>query len=188
MLGVDWLGSLGPVTFDFNNLQVQFQQRDEKVTLQGNSQPSKPTLQQMTAKQYVRSCQRQGHGFIYLIQSTTKADQGTVQARERTIQEQCNLNSLIQKYEDFFSTPVGLPLKRSIEHSIELKEGTEPFSTRPYRNSYDQKNEIEKLIGEMLEIGIIRPSSSPFASPILLVKKKDGSWRFCIDYRSNYKE
>lgn len=75
-----------------------------------------------------------------------------------------------------------MPPQRDFDHYIPLKPNTSPFSIRPYRYSHDQKNEIEKLVLEMLRSGIIRPGQSPFSSPILLVKKKDGSWRFCADY------
>jgi len=60
-------------------------------------------------------------------------------------------------------------------HRIALKKGTDPVNVRPYRYAFYQKDEMSRA-------GIIRPSSSPFLSPVLLVKKKDGSWRLCTDY------
>ena len=74
--------------------------------------------------------------------------------------------------------------KREIDHAINLKEGAAIPHVRPYRYPYFQKNEIETIIEEMLSAGIIRPSISPYSSPIILVKKKDGGWRFCVDYRA----
>jgi len=56
-------------------------------------------------------------------------------------------------------------------------------NARSYRYAPAQKSEIEKQLAEMLTNGTIRPSSSPYASPVLLVRKKDGSWCFCVDYR-----
>lgn len=65
-----------------------------------------------------------------------------------------------------------------------MKPETNLVTMRPYWYAYHQKEEMEKLVDEMLASGVIRPSSSPYSSPILLVKKKDGGWRFCVDYRA----
>jgi hypothetical protein len=80
--------------------------------------------------------------------------------------------------------PLGRPPDRGFEHSIELEEGAKPMITTPYRHSRRFKDEIEKAIKELLAMGHIRPNNKPFASSVVLVLKKDGTMRLCIDYRA----
>ncbi|GJZ20948.1 putative mitochondrial protein [Tanacetum coccineum] len=60
---------------------------------------------------------------------------------------------------------------------------TPPINVRPYRHPPNQKDAIEGMVKELMDSGVIRASQSPFSSPIVMVKKKDGTWRMCIDYR-----
>lgn len=83
-----------------------------------------------------------------------------------------------------FSTPHGLPPNRPHDHHIHLIPNAGPVNARPYRYPHFQKEVMAKLIAEMLKEGLIRPSNIPYSFPVLLVKKKDGSWRFCVDYRA----
>jgi hypothetical protein len=93
------------------------------------------------------------------------------------------IKDLIHQYGQIFQEPTTLSPSKQYDHSISLLPNYAPVNSRPYRYSAEQKNEIERQVAAMLKAGTIVPSLSPFASPVLLVKKKDNSWRFCVDYR-----
>ena len=90
---------------------------------------------------------------------------------------------LLKDFEDIFQEPKQLPPAREIDHHIILK-GADPVNVRPYRYTYFQKAKIETQVHDMLKLGLTRSSTGPFSSPVLLVKKKDGTWRFCTNYRA----
>lgn len=91
--------------------------------------------------------------------------------------------SMLAQFEDIFNEPKDLPPIRGVEHQILLKEGSMPKQMYPYRYSHSSKDEIERIVQELLSTGVVRHSQSPFASPVLLVRKKDSTWRMCVDYR-----
>lgn len=91
---------------------------------------------------------------------------------------------LLSKFSSVFQVPTRLPPQRDQDHAIPLVDESQVVKVKPYRYPHSQKEQIEKMVKDMLEQGITQPSTSPFSSPIILVKKKDGTWRFCTDYRA----
>jgi hypothetical protein len=94
-----------------------------------------------------------------------------------------DVQTVLSQYQDVFQAPHSLPPQRFYDYHIPLLPGSAPVNSRPYKYSPQHKDEIERQVQQLLADGLITQSCSPFASPVLLVLKKDGSWRFCIDYR-----
>jgi hypothetical protein len=90
---------------------------------------------------------------------------------------------VVRQFSHLFQEPTSVPPSRDVDHHIPLVPGAQPVNIRPYKYSPQQKSEIEKQVEDMLKRRVIQHSVSSFASPVLLVKKKDGTWRFCVDYR-----
>ncbi|GJY67612.1 putative reverse transcriptase domain-containing protein [Tanacetum coccineum] len=85
-------------------------------------------------------------------------------------------------YNSSFNVITGLPLARPVEFQIDLIPGVAPVARAPYRLAPSKMKELSELLQELSDKGFIRPSSSPWGAPVLFFKKKDGSFRMCIDY------
>lgn len=119
--------------------------------------------------------------------STASADDNTVplDLSDSTLTEgeQAQLRSLVAEYRDIFAlSPDELGRTGLVQHHIDTGDNP-PIRQRPYRVSEHQRGIIEEHVTDMLNRGIIQPSVSPWASPVVLVKKKDYTDRFCVDFR-----
>ncbi|KAI3813313.1 hypothetical protein L1987_18033 [Smallanthus sonchifolius] len=91
---------------------------------------------------------------------------------------------IIKDYPEVFPDDLpGLPPIRKVEFRIDLVPGATPIAKSPYRLAPSEMKELSTQLQELLDKGFIRPSFSPWGAPILFVKKKDGSFHMCIDYR-----
>jgi hypothetical protein len=90
---------------------------------------------------------------------------------------------VVSEFSDVFPKDLrGMPPERKVEFAIKLLPGTAPIFKRAYRVSGPELVELKKQVDELSEKGCIRPSTSPWATPVLFVEKKDGTRRMCIDY------
>jgi hypothetical protein len=95
-----------------------------------------------------------------------------------------DLQGIIDKNSKVFEDiPKGLPPTQNHDHDSHLILHSVTPNIRPYRYPYAQKSEIERMVEEMLEASIIRPTQSSYSAPVVMVFNKDGSWRMCPDYR-----
>ncbi|KAI3810973.1 hypothetical protein L1987_20685 [Smallanthus sonchifolius] len=91
---------------------------------------------------------------------------------------------IVRGYPELFPEDLpGLPPHRQVEFQIDLAPGAAPIARAPYKLAPSELQELSTQLQELLDKGFIRPSSSPWGAPILFVKKKDGTFRMCIDYR-----
>ncbi|XP_019179173.1 PREDICTED: uncharacterized protein LOC109174389 [Ipomoea nil] len=168
VLGMDWVDIFAPIQLHTRPAGISFHKDGKKVFLKGL--PKRVMLKEADEKQLRKWKKTRVQGFLVQCQDTSEESGLDYQLHQLSTQEQWpELTQLIEEFTDFFEEPKTLPPQRSLDHSIPLVPGAKAINLGPYRYSYDQKNIIEKMVGEMLDSGIIVPSSSPFASPVLLV-------------------
>lgn len=176
VLGVDWLARYSPMNCHWGLKTMEFRHDNVNIRLQGVRTPTEPTLTEMRAEQLSKWILGNDVWALAVIQTAEHSA-----AADQQVNPQ--LQAILDEYADVFQEPKTLPPHRDFDHAIHLEPSSSPPNVRPYRYSPLQKDEIERQVAEMLQTGLITTSISPFAAPVLLVKKKDGTWRFCIDYR-----
>jgi hypothetical protein len=90
---------------------------------------------------------------------------------------------VVREFADVFSEELpGMSSERELEFTIDLKPGTEPIERMPYRMSTPELQELKMQLKELLDVGLIHRSVSPWGALVIFIQKKDRSWRICIDY------
>ena len=145
----------------------------------------------------IKTISKENEGEVYVNAMIKDIENGSptfaVLLSTTGIEQSCGTNStkkdLQNVFDDFkdvfpIDLPRGLPPSRiEGDFKINLKHGSEPVKRKLHRMSNSGLDELKQKIDELLEQGFIRPSTSPWAAPVLFVSKKDGTLRFCVDYR-----
>ncbi|WVY89974.1 hypothetical protein V8G54_035488 [Vigna mungo] len=176
VLGIEWLVTLEDITWNF-----------DKMVLRGTTDPGLKTARKrqsqktITAGVHLSLLQLCDQDNDFLFHSlTTHVDYQPIPNL---------IEALLLQFDDIFQEPTTLPLTRpGHDHKIPLVTSINPINKRPYRYVKQQKDIIDKSVQDSLKSGIIQQSSNPFASPIVLVGKIDGSWRLCVDYQDLNKQ
>ncbi|XP_078169752.1 uncharacterized protein LOC144564103 [Carex rostrata] len=170
MLGLEWLTKHG-VTVDCPRRKMIIKRTGlPELTIRLQKQGDRcPTISALQAKRLIENgCS----AFIVSIMqhSTDTTEISTV--------------PIVTEYADVFPEELpGMPPDREIKFRIDLDPDTRPISKAPYRMAPAELKELKSQLEELLKLGFIRPSTSPWGAPVLFVRKKDGSMRLCIDYR-----
>ncbi|GKC40534.1 putative reverse transcriptase domain-containing protein [Tanacetum coccineum] len=169
IIGMDWLAD-NDVVIICGKKEVHIPIKNRTLVVKGDSNSSRlKVIPCIKARKYIeRGC----HLFLAHV---TKKEKSKKRLKDVPV---------IRDFPEVFPDDLpGLPLSRQVELKIDLVPGAAPVTRAPYRLAPSEMKELSEQLKELLEKGFIRSSSSPWGAPVLFVKKKDGSFRICIDYR-----
>nr|GEV17458.1 putative reverse transcriptase domain-containing protein [Tanacetum cinerariifolium] len=169
IIGMDWL-SKNDAAILCGKKKVSIPLKNKALIIEGDRNQSRlKIISCIKARMYIENgCE------LFLVQVT-----GTV-SKEKRVEDV----PVICDFPEVFPEDLpGLPPPRQVEFRIDLIPGATPVARAPYQLAPSELKELSEQLKELSEKGFIRPSSSPWGAPVLFIKKKDGSFRMCIDYR-----
>ncbi|GJR55386.1 putative reverse transcriptase domain-containing protein [Tanacetum coccineum] len=177
IIGMDWLRRCHAVIVCDEKL-VQVPYGNETLNFCGNESSNRresrlTVISCSKAQEYMaKGCQ------VFLAQISAKKEE------DKSEGKQIKDVPIVRDFPEVFPEDLpGLPPTRPVEFQIDLIPGAAPVARAPYRLAPSEMKELSEQLQELSDKGFIRPSSSPWGAPVLFVKKKDGSFRMCIDYR-----
>ena len=184
VLGSPWLLEQKAIT-DWNAGTMKFKGLSGEINMQKVSvaKTTSTSLIEVISAMQLRDVQPDDEvflGFGSLSDETTDSEDP-----KPTIKQDPRVKKVLDQFKDVFpdDLPARLPPKRTVDHKIQLVEGATTPQKLTYRLSTLEQDELRRQLDDLLEKGHIRPSKSPYASPVIFVRKKDGSLRMCVDYR-----
>ncbi|GJU38708.1 putative reverse transcriptase domain-containing protein [Tanacetum coccineum] len=169
IIGMDWLVEHDAVIV-CGKKEVHIPVKNEVLVVKGNEGVSRlKVISCIKARKYVERGSQ-----LFLSYVTEK------EPSKRRLED---VHVICEFPEVFLDDLPGLPPPRQVKFRIELVPGAAPVARAPYRLATSEMKELSDQLKELPEKGFICPSSSPWGAPVLFVKKKDGSFRMCIDYR-----
>ncbi|GJS49889.1 putative reverse transcriptase domain-containing protein [Tanacetum coccineum] len=177
IIGMDWLSKYSAV-IDCAKKIVRIPSGSEILIVRGDgcSEGHRTRLNVISCTKVQKYLLKGSH--VFLAHVTTK------EIKDKSEKKRLEDVPIVKDFPDVFPEDLpGLPQTRQVEFQIDLVPGAAPVARAPYRLAPSEMKELSEQLKELSDKGFIRPSSSPWGAPVLFVKKKDGSFRMCIDYQ-----
>jgi len=173
VLGIQWLRTLGTISTNYRELVMIFELEGIQYELKGLKYGPSEVINSHGMETLVKNGSKGVVFKLYYME---------VNQEDENIPEELRC-TLEWHYRVFQEIPKGLPPSRDHEHQIKLILGSTPPNKRSYIYPHQQKGKIEKILQDMLDSGCIQPSRSSFSAPLVMVRRKENSWRMSPDYR-----
>ncbi|MCO5566457.1 hypothetical protein L7F22_020134 [Adiantum nelumboides] len=170
------------IKFPERKISFKFKEKDMYI----DAQESGSNIPLVNDQAFDKSIKSSIFAYMIFVKDYLSDDNKT-QVNESGMHENLELSKFLNQFQDVFINEIHgelPPTRGDDDHAIELLLGSSPPNKPPYRVSQAQEEEIMRQVNELVVKGMVRPSSSPFFSPVLLVQKKDGTYRMCVNYRA----